>query len=169
MDQNYPGLDFGPAELAAAMRKVYDELLEFVISPAFRAMHTELMNLPERKRMAFVMQVILSPEERKKRGVEVPDGILIQTSAFGDRRPTLYVVKKFLPERYHKTWENLNITFDNPHDDASVSRDPAMAWRHPLPVALQSAAMASGIELDTLPGDMGVGSALFESPEPAAQ
>ena len=167
VEPTYPGLDFGPAELAAVMRKVYDELIEFATTPAFKALHAELMSLPERERMAFVRQVILSPSERKKRGVDTPEGILFQTSAFGDRRPTLYVIKKILPERYHGAWENLNITFDNPYDDASVSRDPAMAWRPPLPVSLQSAAMASGIELDSLPNDIGVGCALFELPEPS--
>ena len=162
MVTNYPGLDFGPAELAAVMRGVYDELIEVALTKAFRTMHAELMSLPKTERMAFVYNVILSPEERKKRGIEAPDDILFQTSAFGDRRPTLFVIKKFLPARYHGAWENLNITFDNEHSDGYVSRDPSMAWRPPLPVAVQSAAMACGVDLDSLPHDYGVGSAYFK-------
>ena len=151
MESHYPDLDFGRTELAGVMRQIYDELIELTLTDAFKAMHAELMSLPKTKRMDFVYGVVCQPEERAKRGVVAADGILFQTSAFGDRRPTLFVIKKFLPERYHGAWENLNITFDNPHDDASVSRDPAMAWRAPLPIGVQSAAMASGIELDSLP------------------
>jgi hypothetical protein len=162
MDENYPGLNFGPTQLAAAMRVVYDELIAFSATPSFRSLHAELMSQPKPDRMAFVLQVMLSDEERRKRGVETPDGILFQTSAFGDRRPTLYVIKKFLPAHFHATWENVNITFDNPFDDSEVSRDPAMAWRPPLPVALQSAALACDIPLDTLPNQYGVGSAACE-------
>ncbi|SFV37031.1 hypothetical protein [Hyphomicrobium facile] len=165
METPYPGLEFGPAELAAVMRGIYDELIEFATTPAFQSMYFELMSLPTKDRFAFVLDVVLSPEERRRRGVEPPDGILIQTSAFGDRRPTLFVIKKFLPQRYHTAWENLNITFDNHYDDKSVSRDPGMAWRPPLPVALQGAVMSGGVDLDSLPNDIGVGSALFELPE----
>jgi hypothetical protein len=165
MEKPYPGLDFGPEELARVMRETYDQLIDFATTPAFRALHSELMKLPEHQRYAFVLGVILSPEERKKRGVETPEGILFQTSAFGDRRPTLFVIKKFLPERYHTAWENLNITFDNPYDDEAVSRVPEMAWRPPLPVALQGAAMSCGIDLDSLPNDIGVGAAIFDPPK----
>ena len=162
--ENYPGLDFSQAELAAAMRQTYDELIAFVATPEFRALHADVMSLPKTQRPVFVTRVVLSADERERRGITVPHGILIQVSAFGDRRPTLFVVKKFLPPRYHRAWENVNITFDNEYRDADVSRDPNMAWRPPLPVNLQHAVMASGISLDELPNDIGVGSALFELP-----
>ncbi len=165
MNNHYPGLDFGPEELGAIMRKTYDELIAFSATPAFRNLHLELMGKPKEERMAFVLEVILSDEERRKRGVETPEGIMFQTSAFGDRRPTLYVIKKFLPKRFHATWENVNITFDNPYDDSEVSRDPAMAWRPPLPVALQSIALSRNIPLDRLPEGYGVGSAVCEMPQ----
>lgn len=158
----YPGLDFGQEELLRIMRETYDELIAVVTAPAFRAMHAEMMALEWKHRAAFATEVILSEEERMKRGVEKPDDVLIEVSAFGDRRPTLYVVKKYLPKRYQAAWENVNITFDNEYNDADVSRDPAMAWRTPLPVALQNAAMASKIDLDSLPNNIGVGSALFK-------
>jgi hypothetical protein len=69
-----------------------------------------------------------------KRGVERPPDLLIQRSAFGDRRPTLFCVKKWLPPDMF--WENVNITFDNEFDDNAIPRDES-AWRAPVPVALQ--------------------------------
>jgi hypothetical protein len=147
----YSGLDFTREELSAVMREAYDELIDFVTTPAFKAIHEELMSLPRQDRPTFVASVFLRPEELAKRGVRVPDGILIQTSAFGDRRPTLFAVKKFLPSRYHGAWENVNITFDNEYDDEEVSRDPEAAWRRPLPVALQNAAIAGDVDLESLP------------------
>lgn len=167
MADNYPGLDFGSDELRLVMRRTYDELIAFSATPGFRKLHFELMDKPVKDRMAFVLDVILSEEERRNRGVETPEGILFQTSAFGDRRPTLYVIKKFLPERYHGAWENVNITFDNPYTDEEVSRDPAMAWRAPLPVALQSMALSRSIPLDRLPEGFDVGSGVCDPPQKA--
>jgi hypothetical protein len=151
----YPGLDFSREELSAAMREAYDDLIDFVTSPAFKATCLELMSSPRQQRPAFVAKVILLPEELAKRGVHIPDGILIQTSAFGDRRPTLFVVKKFLPPKFHRVWENVNITFDNEFADDEVSRDPRACWRPPLPVAVQNAALAAGIDLESLPSEYG--------------
>lgn len=151
LPDTYEGLDFDREELAAAMRTAYDELIEFVTTPEFRAVHAELMSLPLQDRPGFVMKVLLRPEELGKRGVQVPEEILIQTSAFGDRRPTLFVVKKFLPAKFHGAWENVNITFDNPFEDNEISRDPKECWRLPLPVPLQNAALAGGVDLQALP------------------
>lgn len=151
---NYPGLAYGKSELAAAMRQTYDELIAFVTQPAFQAVYKELRELPVTNRPAFVNTVLLRPGELEKRGVRVPAEILIQTSAFGDRRPTLFAVKKFLPTKFHDAWENVNLTFDNEYEDEDVSRDTAIAWRKPLPVGLQSALIASDIELESAP-DMG--------------
>lgn len=150
----YPGLSFTRTELAAAMRTTYDELIAFVSQPAFRRVFEELRSLPPSKRPAFVSSVLVNRPELERRGVDIPDGILVQTSAFGDRRPNLFAVKKFLPERFHVAWENVNLTFDNEHEDGEVSRDPAMAWRKPLPVALQSQLIAANARLDDCP-DLG--------------
>ncbi|MGW8500234.1 hypothetical protein [Streptomyces sp. CLCI03] len=146
----YPGLDFNQAELASVMRKNYDDLIEFVTSPAFKKVHAELMDLPEPQRPAFIMEVLLRPDEMRKRGVEIPPGILIQMSAFGDRRPTLFAVKKFLPKKYHGAWENVNITFSNSYDEEDVSREGDVAWRAPMPVALQNALIANGDDLESV-------------------
>ena len=47
------------------------------------------------------------------------------------------------------------MTFDNEYEDDEVSRDPAVAWRKPLPVSLQNALIASDTNLDAVP-DFGV-------------
>jgi hypothetical protein len=167
MTDNYRDLDFGPEELSSVMRETYDELIEFVTTPGFRAMHRELMSLPPPERPAFVGRIIMQPFELGRRGIQVPEGILIETSAFGDRRPTLFVVKKYLPARYRGAWENVNITFDSEYEDAKVSRDPMDAWRPPLPVALQNAALAGDIDLEALPNEWGVNYERFARPEAA--
>ncbi|WP_175948741.1 hypothetical protein [Burkholderia pyrrocinia] len=147
---NYANLDFGREELAAAMREHYDKLIAFVSTPEFKSVHAELRRLPPTKRPEFVNAVLMQPQELARRGIVVPEGILIQLSAFGDRRPTLFAVKIFLPEKFHKAWENVNITFDNEFPDESVSRAPEKAWRCPLPVELQSAALSNGDDLDLI-------------------
>jgi hypothetical protein len=153
---NYQGLDFGRDELTAVMRKTYDEIIDFVTTPAFKAFHKELMSLQPKDRPVFVARVLLEPDELDKRGIVVPEGILIQTSAFGDRRPTLFAVKKLLPRKYHRAWENLNLTFDNEHEDEKVSHIPEKAWRPPLPVALQNALIAADADLESVPVERGV-------------
>ena len=45
--------------------------------------------------------------ERAARGFTVPEGILIQASAFGDRRPTLFAVKKFLLKKFTRPGKTL--------------------------------------------------------------
>ena len=159
----YDGFDFDREELSSVMRTTYDELIEFIRQPAFRAIYDELMNLPKEARPAFVVEVLLDSRELSNRGVIVPDGILIQTSAFGDRRPTLFAVKKFLPEKYHGAWENVNWTFSNEYDDEEISRDSADAWRPPLPVVLQNALMANNVNLESVPAEFGVNSGAFSS------
>jgi len=151
----YQGLDFSREELSAAMRQNYDRIIAFVTTTEFKALHRELRALPPTKRPDFVRRVILQPTELAKRGISVPDDILIQISAFGDRRPTLFAVKIFLPEKFHCAWENTNLTFDNEYEDEQVSRDPEMAWRAPLAVELQNSLISRGADLDNivLPND----------------
>lgn len=161
---NYDGLDFGPEELASVLHCIYEELLAFILTPPFRALYKELMALPPQDRPEFVTNVFVRRDELERRGVAVPDGILIQTSAFGDRRPTLFAVKKFLPERYRGAWKNANLTFFNEFKDDDISRDPAMAWRPPLPIGLQNALLAHGISLEDVPTKCGVNSDSFRLP-----
>jgi len=153
---NYNLLEFDRDELSSAMRETYEELLSFVSQSAFRSLHRELMALPAEERPRFVAEVIFSPGELARRGISVPDGILIQTSAFGDRRPTLFVVKKYLPAKFHGAWENVNITIFNEFDDNDCPRDHDLAWRPPLPVALQHSLLSRGEDLNSIPEEYGI-------------
>ncbi len=161
----YLGLPYDQEELAQAMRKTYAELIDFVTSPEFKAVWEELGSLRPEERPDFVRSVLLNKEELKKRGVVPTEGILIQRSAFGDRRPTLFCVKKYLPEKYHSTWENVNLTFDNPFNQEDISRKAEVAWRRPLPVEVQSQLMASGIDLEELDDDFGGETGVFGTQE----
>jgi hypothetical protein len=149
----YDNRPYDRAELADVMRRTYDELIAFVASSEFAVVIEEMNAYPPEAHPAFVKEVLLDEKALKARGVTVPEGILIQRSAFGDRRPTLFVVKKFLPEKYHDSWENVNITFDELYDDASVSREGELAWRLPLPVELQSQLMTHGQNLEDIPDE----------------
>lgn len=152
----YPGLDFDRDELSCAMREGYDDLIEFITRPAFKTIYAELMALPVKDRPAFVSSVILNSGELAARGITVPDGILIQASAFGDRRPTLFAVKKFLPKKFHKAWENVNWTFSNDFNLEDIRKDAANSWRPPLPVSLQNALMSSERDLESVPVEAGI-------------
>jgi hypothetical protein len=168
---NYEGLSFGPEELTSVMRSIYEELLTFISTPSFRALFKELMDLPPKDRPDFVTKVLLNEEELKRRHVDVPEGILIQMSAFGDRRPTLFAVKKFLPDEYRGAWRNCNITFFNEFKDDEISRDPADAWRMPLPVNIQNELIAEGIDLNQAPTttEFGIKPSSFETASSAPE
>lgn len=146
----YSKLSYSREELAHVMRVTYDELIDFVTTPEFVSIMTELGNLDAQARPVFVFSVLLDKEELAKRGIQVPDGVLVQRSAFGDRRPTLFCVKKFLPEKFANVWQNVNLTFDNQFFDESVSRASEIAWRPPLPVDVQADAMARGVDLEQI-------------------
>lgn len=148
VEANYKGLPFGKQELVDAMRRTYDELIDYITTDEFSSVLKEMSSLTSAERPQFVISVLLNESERNKRGIQPPDGILIQRSAFGDRRPTLFVVKKFLPEHLSHAWENVNITFDNEFSDESVSRKAEIAWRSPLDVNLQARLMTEGKELE---------------------
>lgn len=160
---NYPGLDFSREELAAVMRQYYDDLIDFVAMPEFRLFYDELMSLHPNERPAFLASVLFEPEALAKRGIVVPNGVLIQTSAFGDRRPTLFAVKKLLPEKYAVAWENVNLTFDNEYEDESVPRSAEASWRPPLPVSLQNELLATGQDLQSVPVERGVAFGIYKS------
>jgi hypothetical protein len=150
LTMSYEGLSFSQEELAAAMRRAYDALIDFVTTPEFKRMMKELGELQSHERPGFVASILLDNEELAKRGVYIPEGILIQRSAFGDRRPTLFCVKKYLPPEYSDVWQNVNLTFDNEFEDESVSRAPEVTWRPPLPVDLQAQIMADGKDLESV-------------------
>ncbi len=133
-------------DLYPIMRKTYDELIDFVLQPSFKKLVEELYELAPNERPNFVKTHILDSKELLKKGVNVPEGILIQRSSFGDRRPTLFVVKKYLPAGFNFAWENLNLTFDQDYEDSEISREGEKAWRKPLPFEVQAALSALKIK-----------------------
>ena len=139
---NYAHLDYGSEELETVMREHYDKLIAFVSTPNFKLIFEELMGLQPSQRPAFIQDVLLDEVKLAERGISVPEGILIQRSAFGDRRPTLFAVKHFLPERYRNVWENVNLTFDNEYLNSAVSRHKDACWRAPLEPFAQAAELA---------------------------
>lgn len=147
MEDVYSKLSYDRDELAQAMRETYDEIIDFITTSEFKSIMKELSTLSSQERPSFVARVLMDSKELAGRGVQPPEGVLIQRSAFGDRRPTLFVIKKFLPEKYTDIWQNVNITFDDAFADGSVSRAPEFAWRQPLPVDLQANIMARGEDL----------------------
>jgi len=152
----YAHLAYSPAELQAAMRTHYDKIIDFVTSEPFKALMEEMSKLSHLARPQFIHDVLLDKAELKRRGVVVPEGILIQRSAFGDRRPTLFAVKHFLPEKFSDVWQNVNITFDNVYLDGEIARDRETCWRAPLPPDVQAQAMADGLALEELDGHRAV-------------
>jgi len=167
-EANYPGLDFGRVELMRVMREAYDDIIAFVTKPGFRAFYEEMMSLDPKLRPGFISRVLFQPDEMRRRGILVPEGILIQTSAFGDRRPTLFAVKKMMPAKYQMVWENMNLTFNNEFKDDDVSKSDENAWRPPLPVALQNELLARGEDLESVPVESGIKIGIY-SPAADAQ
>jgi hypothetical protein len=160
-DQNYETLSFSRLELAAVMRRYYDDLIAVVAQPAFQEFYVEMMALNPSLRPQYVADVMFQKVELERRGIVIPEDILVQTSAFGDRRPTLFALKKLLPEKYTVAWENVNLTFDNEYEDSSVPRTSEAAWRAPLPVALQNEMLASGKDLQSIPEEQGVSFGIY--------
>ena len=132
------------------MRNAYDSLINFVTIDAFKTPMEDLGTLHPIHRPKFVFDVLLSDEALAARGIKRPENILIQISAFGDPRPTIFVVKRFLSEEFSNVWQNVNITFDNQFINSTVKRDSDISLRKPLPVADQAAAMARGDALEQL-------------------
>jgi hypothetical protein len=165
-DANYEDLDFGRKELMRVMRDTYDDIIAFVTTPGFRKFYEELMSMHPTQRPAFVRRVLFQPDEMLRWDIIVPDGILIQTSAFGDRRPTLFAVKKMMPEKYQLVWENMNLTFNNEFRDEDISRSLENAWRPPLPVALQNHLLARGEDLESVPIEYGIKFGMYADANP---
>jgi hypothetical protein len=100
MDQAFPIMTMEDALL---------EICDFVESGIFQRMLQELWETPAPMRPRFVDEVVLNPEERARRGIVVPLGMLIQRSHFLDARPTLFCVSKRLDR---EPWK-VTVTIDN--------------------------------------------------------
>lgn len=140
---NKPSVD----ELRCAFKTAYADLIEFVSTPAFQALLDDMDILPIDGKINFVKDVCLNKNQLERRGIFVPNDIFIQRSSFGDRRPTLFCVKKYLPEQFHVYWENANITFDAT-PDYNVSRCPEVCWRQPIRPDIQSELLALSENLE---------------------
>jgi len=79
---NYEGLSYDKEELSAIMNKNYNDILDFISQPVFQTLFSEMMILPPNERPKYVHDVWLNSKELENRGLKVPEGILIQTSAF---------------------------------------------------------------------------------------
>lgn len=88
-----------------------NRIADFVQSEPFRILLSELYDQPAKERPKFVEQVILNEAELARRGVQVPQGLIIQRSAFKDQRPTLFCVTEKTPKG--SLWEKTTFTFDN--------------------------------------------------------
>lgn len=85
------------------------DIADFVDTAEFQQLLVDLWETPPEERPEFVRNVILDEGEMEKRGIEVPEDIVVQRSAFGDNRPTLFCVTKKLGYGQRK----VTVTFDN--------------------------------------------------------
>lgn len=93
---------------AAETRQSLLDITHFCRSDAFRHVLRELYDLDGPGRTAFVRDVLLDRDELASRGVILPEDMVLQRSAFADRRPTLFCVSKPLSVGGAK----VTITFD---------------------------------------------------------
>ena len=112
--------------IADEIRAALAEVSAFVQEPPFSDLIGELWALPLDERKVFVREVLIDGAELHRRGVVVPEGLVVQRSAFRDGRPTLFCVVKHLPPGLG--WEKVTITFDNPQGEPDVDYD-ALASR----------------------------------------
>jgi hypothetical protein len=97
--------------LETVMQDALERIKEFAFSEPFVGVLAEFWSTPEAERAEYVSRVLLAPEELRKRGVRLPDDLLIQRTAFRDNRPTQFAIVKHLPDGY--LWRKATITFDN--------------------------------------------------------
>lgn len=141
--------NFSKANLYAAMKCAYDVLLDYAGKPEFQSMLSELYSLAPHERPIFVNEVIMNTENMANRGLSPPSGVFIQRSSFGDRRPTLFCIKKYIDERLQTHWQNVNLTFDNFFAEDEIPKG-LNAWRRPLPFEIQQALVANLVTQDEI-------------------
>lgn len=123
------------ARLHRESKQGYDEIIKFVTSPEFNSIYNELINLSSHDQPEFVVNVLLNDLELQNRGINRPKNLFIMRTAFGDRRPALFCVKKWLSRDLNIFWENVNINFAN-NSEKGMS-DNTSFLRSPTPVAIQ--------------------------------
>jgi hypothetical protein len=100
-----------PEGLDAAIRQALTEISQFTSTAKFQNLLQELYDLPINDRARFVESVIIEDSALRSRGIDTPQGMIVQRSAFGDKRPTLFCVTKYLPPGYQ--WKKVTLTFDS--------------------------------------------------------
>ena len=108
-----------PALLREEITKALQRIIEFTQTESFRKVFTEMMSQPPQERAQFVLDVWLSSAQLRSRGLDVPDDLVIQRSAFRDGRPTLFCVTKHLPEGL--AWSKVTVTMDNTEGSPAVT------------------------------------------------
>ncbi|WP_144750649.1 hypothetical protein [Curtobacterium pusillum] len=93
-----------------------EAIRDFITNDAFIRVLGELYDHAPEDRDAYVRSVLLDPEALRARGVIVPEGIKVQRSQFGDRRPTIFCVTKLMRDGVRK----VTYTFDNESIPASA-------------------------------------------------
>ena len=122
----------------------YDEIIQFVTTPEFNSIYNELMDLSIFEQPKFVVNVLLNDIELQNRGVNRPQNLFIMRTAFGDKRSTLFCVKKWLSRDLNVVWENVNIIFDT-NSKEEVSNGTS-TFRSPVPVAIQHEYLSGRLE-----------------------
>lgn len=85
-----------------------EEIRDFITTDAFIEVLREVYDRSPEDRDAFVREVLLDEAQLKSRSIEVPEGMKIQRSQFGDRRPTIFCVTKLMSDGVRK----VTYTFD---------------------------------------------------------
>jgi hypothetical protein len=111
--------------LTSAVKEALGAIQQFAESPEFMAVLGELWSEPEPRRADFVSKVLLHPESLLRRGVVVPEGILLQRSWFRDNRPTLFCLTMHLADGL--PWHKVTITFDNEFGEPAVKYEDVVS------------------------------------------
>jgi hypothetical protein len=103
-------LDINADELKKEIVETLSEIRSFVQTDRFQSLLNELRSIHRQSlRREFVRDVVIDEEELANRGILVPEGLIIQRSAFRDGRPTLFCVTKLLK---NEKWK-VTITYDD--------------------------------------------------------
>lgn len=98
-------------QLANNIQAALDDISTFIATPAFQKVLVEFSATPTARRGHFVRSVLINREELARRGVQVPEDLTIQRSAFEDDRPTLFCITKYLPDM-GAARKKVTVTFD---------------------------------------------------------
>ena len=104
-------------QLAKNIQAALADITAFIEKPEFQTVLAELAAVPPELREYFIRSVLISREELSRRGVEVPEDITVQRSAFEDNRPTLFCITKYLPEMGNAR-KKVTVTFDEGWENA---------------------------------------------------